>query len=179
MLNFTVHSVDKAPAESQDLLQGVQTAYGFVPNLAAVMAESPALLNAYLKLSDLFNQTSLTEFERQVVLLVVSRENTCHYCVAAHCTIAQMRGVPAGIVEAIRADRPLADPRLQALRQMTQSLVATRGYPALEVVHQFQAAGYTESNTLEVILGIGLKTLSNYTNHLAHTPVDAAFSAFA
>lgn len=179
MLNFTVHSLDKAPAESQNLLQGVQAAYGFLPNVLAVMAESAPLLNGYLKLNELFNQTSLTEFERQVVLLVVSRENTCHYCVAAHCTIAQMRGVPNGIVDAIRAGRPLADPRLEALRQMTQSLVATRGYPAAEVVQRFQAAGYSEKNALEVVLAVGLKTMSNYTNHVAHTPVDAAFSAFA
>ena len=179
MLNFTVHSADKAPAESQDLMQGVQAAFGFVPNLVAVMAESAPLLSAYLKLSDLFNQTSLTEIERQVVLLTVSRENTCHYCVAAHCTIATMRGVPAGIVEAIRVDQPLVDPRLQTLRQFTRSLVATRGYPSPEVIQQFQAAGFTERNALEVVLGVGLKTLSNYTNHLAHTPVDAAFAANA
>lgn len=179
MLNFTVHSVDKAPAESQDLMQGVQAAYGFVPNLVAVMAESAPLLSAYLKLNDLFNQTSLTEIERQIVLLSVSRENTCHYCVAAHCTIAKMSGMTDETVDAIRADQPLADPRLHALREFTRSIVATRGYPSPEVVQQFQAAGFTERNALEVVLGVGQKTLSNYTNHLAHTPVDAAFAANA
>ncbi|MBI5757805.1 MAG: carboxymuconolactone decarboxylase family protein [Planctomycetales bacterium] len=179
MLNFTVHSVDKAPAASQDLLRSVQAAFGFVPNLASVMAESAPLLDAYLKVSHLFNQTSLTEIERQIVLLAASRENTCHYCMAAHCTIAKMSGVPAGIVEAIRVDQPLDDPRLEALREFTRSLVATRGYPSPEVIQQFQAAGFTERNALEVVLGVGQKTLSNYTNHLAHTPVDAAFAANA
>ena len=179
MLNFTVHSVEQAPAASQDLLRSVQAAYGFVPNLAAVMSESAPLLDAYLKVSHLFNQTSLTEMERQIVLLVVSRENTCHYCVAAHCTIAKMSGMPGETVEALRVDQPLADPRLEALREFTRSLVATRGYPAPEVVQKFQAAGFTERNALEVILGIGQKTLSNYTNHLAHTPLDAAFAANA
>lgn len=179
MLNFTVHSLEKAPAASQDLLQSVQAAYGFVPNLAAVMAESAPLLDAYLKVSQLFNQTSLTEAERQIVLLAASRENTCHYCVAAHCTIAKMSGMSDETVAAIRADQPLADPRLDALREFTRSVVATRGYPAPEVVQQFQAAGYTARNALEVILGIGQKTLSNYTNHLAHTPIDAAFAANA
>lgn len=179
MLNFTVHSLGKAPEASQDLLRSVADAYGFVPNLAAVMAESAPLLDAYLKVSQLFNQTSLTEVERQIVLLVASRENTCHYCVAAHCTIAKMSGVPNESLEAIRADQPLADPRLEALREFTRSLVATRGYPAAEVVRRFQAAGYTERNALEVILGIGQKTLSNYANHLALTPIDVAFAANA
>lgn len=179
MLNFTVHSVDHAPIESQDLLRGVQAAYGFVPNLASVMAESAPLLDAYLKVSHLFNQTSLTEQERQIVLLAASRENTCHYCVAAHCTIAKMSGMPDEPVEAIRIDQAIADPRLQALREFTRSVVVTRGYPTPEVVQRFHAAGYTARNALEVILGIGQKTLSNYTNHLAHTPIDVAFAANA
>ena len=32
---------------------------------------------------------------------------------------------------------------------------------------------------LEVILGVGFKTLSNYTNHVANTPLDAPFKRFA
>ncbi|MFI7115892.1 carboxymuconolactone decarboxylase family protein [Amycolatopsis sp. NPDC049868] len=40
----------------------------------------------------------------------------------------------------------------------------------VDEVEEFLAAGYTERNVLDVILGVGMKTLSNYTNHIAHTP---------
>ena len=30
--------------------------------------------------------------------------------------------------------------------------------------------------SLEILVGVMLKTLSNYTNHLAHTPLDAVFA---
>ena len=42
-------------------------------------------------------------------------------------------------------------------------------------IEAFRDAGYTRANLLEVVLGVGLKTLSNYTNHLAGTPVDEPF----
>jgi len=32
---------------------------------------------------------------------------------------------------------------------------------------------------LEVVLGVAFKTLSNYTNHIIHTPLDTAFQAEA
>lgn len=42
-------------------------------------------------------------------------------------------------------------------------------------VEAFLAAGYTRQTVLEVILGTALKTLSNYTNHIAKTDLDPAF----
>ena len=43
----------------------------------------------------------------------------------------------------------------------------------------FLNAGYTRTQVLEVVLGVGVKTLSNYTNHIADTPLDAAFAKAA
>lgn len=40
----------------------------------------------------------------------------------------------------------------------------------------FLDVGYTPANILEVILGLGQKILSIYTNHIAGTELDAAFS---
>jgi hypothetical protein len=39
------------------------------------------------------------------------------------------------------------------------------------------AAGYDKASVLDVILGTSLKVLSNYTNHITDTPLDAAFQA--
>ena len=48
-----------------------------------------------------------------------------------------------------------------------------------EEVEAFLAAGYARSHVFDVILGISLKRLSNYSNHIADTPLDAPFQAQA
>ena len=56
-------------------------------------------------------------------------------------------------------------------------MVRTRGNPAKEDAERFLRAEFSEDRILGVILSIGMKTLSNYTNHIFHTEVDAAFAS--
>jgi hypothetical protein len=79
----------------------------------------------------------------------------------------------------VRGGTPISDSKLEALRQLTSEIVTNRGWPRPESVKRFLSAGYTQANVLEVILGVGLKTLSNYTNHLAETSLDDAFASAA
>lgn len=171
-----MHTVSTAPAASRELLASAQKAFGFVPNLLATMAEAPALLKGYVTLSRIFEESSLSATERQLVLLTVSFENNCAYCMAAHTVIAGMQHVPADVVDAVRAGRPIADGKLQALRQLTTAIVASRGWPSDDHITAFTAAGYGAQQVLEVVLGVGIKTMSNFTNHLAATPLDGAFA---
>jgi len=179
MSHFKVHSPTTAPGRSAELLQQAESAFGFVPNLLGTFAEAPATLEAYMTLGKLFDQTSFSATERQVVLLAVSAWNECHYCVAAHSTIAGMQKVPRDVVDAIRDNRPIPDPRLEALRRFTTAVVERRGWAGDEAVAEFTAAGYTQQQVLEVILGVAMKTVSNYTNHITETPLDAAFAGEA
>jgi uncharacterized peroxidase-related enzyme len=178
-MKLTVHSETTAPDASKPILEGVRKAYGFLPNMLGTMAEAPALLKGYQTLGKIFQESSLSAAEQQVVILTTSYENACTYCVAAHTVIAAMSKVPSDVVQAIRAGNPIADPKLEALRQLASEIVTTRGWPRQETLRRFLAAGYTQANVLEVVLGVGLKTLSNYTNHLAATPLDGAFASAA
>ncbi len=60
---------------------------------------------------------------------------------------------------------------------LTRSVVETRGWPTEAAKEAFFAAGYGASEYLEVIVGVTVKTLSNYVNHAADTPLDTAFEA--
>ena len=175
-IDFSVHNQQTAPAAAQTTLAGAESAFGFLPNLLGVFAESPAALKAYLTLGELFGSTSFSNTERQTVLLTISRYNDCRYCVAAHSTIASMQNVPAEVVNAIRTDAPIADPRLEALRAFTIALIDKRGWLSDADTANFLAAGFSKANVLDVILAVSFKTLSNYTNHIAETPLDAAFA---
>jgi len=175
-MSHRVHTIETAPEGARDELEKARDRYGFVPNLLGVMAEATALLRGYLGLMRQFEESSLTPTERQVVLLATSHENGCAYCVAAHSVIAEMRKVPADVISAIRDGVPIADPGLEALRCFTRAVVVGRGHPDAAALERFIAAGHDRAKVLEVVLGVGVKTLSNYTNHIAETPLDAAFA---
>ena len=179
MADFTVHTIETAPEQSVALLQGAGKAFGFVPNLIGILAESPAAAEAYLTLGQIFDKSSLTPAERQVAILAISRYNECDYCMAAHSVIASMQQVPADVIQAIRDDHPIADATLEALRVFATTMVDKRGWLAEEDIDAFLSAGYTQAQILEIILAASLKTLSNYANHVAETPLDDPFASRA
>lgn len=179
MSQFNVHSKETAPAESAELLAAAEKVYGFIPNLLGVMAESPATIKAYMTIGKIFDESSFSATERQVVILAASRFNECDYCVAAHSVVANMQKVPADVIEAIRNDQAIDDDKLEALRTFTTVAVEKRGWVSDDDIAAFQAAGYSKAQILEVILGLSFKTLSNYVTHLAETPLDDAFATQA
>lgn len=178
MADFTIHSTETAPEASKPLLEGSQKAFGMIPNLHGVMAESPQHLEAYQKLHALFQDTAFTAEERNVVWLTINVEHNCHYCVPAHTGIAKSQGVSDDIINALREARPLPDAKLEALRQFTLSTLRNRGVVPSEDLEAFFAAGYDQRAVLDVVLGLAQKVMSNYVNHFADTPVDAPFQQF-
>ncbi len=179
MSNLKVHTPDTAPQASKPILDAVRKSYGFLPNLFGVFAESPAMAEAYATLSKIFDTTDLTPTERQIILMTNNRLNNCTYCMAAHTTISQMQGVDADVIESLRSGTAIGDPKLEALRQFAVRINETRGFVDQSDIDAFLEAGFSQGNILDVILGTSFKTLSNYTNHIAETPLDNAFKANA
>lgn len=179
MAEFTTHTIATAPEAAKPLLEKAQKTYGFVPNLLRTMAEAPAMLQGYMTLAGIFDQTGLTETERQIILMTNNRLNGCTYCMAAHTSLSQMAKVPADIIDALRTGARIADEKLEALRTFAAIVNETRGWPSDAQVEAFLAAGYTRQTVIEVILGTSLKVLSNYTNHVATTELDTVFAGNA
>lgn len=172
MHGFVTHTEDSAPAASVPRLVEMRERFGTALNLFGNMAESPALLDAYVELSNIFGRSALDERQQAVVLLTVSRFHDCRYCVAAHSVGADAAGVSAEITEAIRTDQPIPQDELEALRQFTHKLLENRGWVSQDALTAFLEAGYSREQLLDVIVGVALKTLSNYTNHITGTEVD-------
>lgn len=171
---FPVHDETTAPEASKPLLEQAKKNLGTIPNLEKVMAESPALLEGYVRLWELFDTTSLSLIERQVVYQTANFENQCEYCVPWHTKLSQLAGMPPNEIEALRCGAELSNPKLEALRRFTQSLILNRGKIVEAELKAFFRAGYCAQQALEVILGIAVKTMSNYTNSIAGTPLDKA-----
>lgn len=178
MSEFRIYDETNAPADAQPLLAKAKANYGMVPNLLGSLAEAPAALEGYMTLSGIFAKSTLSTEEKHVVLLAIAEENQCTYCVAAHTGLAKGAGVADEIIESLRDDEAINDPKLEVLRNFTKKMVVERGFVGDEAVNAFLDAGFTKANIYEVVLGVGLKVISNYANHIAETPVDAAFAPF-
>ena len=170
--DFKLHTIETAPEAARKDLADVKQKFGRVPNFFAVTAESPAAINAYVSLSNIFRTTALTPAEQQIVILTASVENKCGYCVAAHSRGAKMAGVPEDVISAIKAGVPLPDERTEALRRLVSQIVDKRGWLSDTDVQAFFGQGYSRSQLLDVMVGVSMKTLSNYINHLADPPIE-------
>lgn len=174
---FLVHTKETAPEASRATLEATAKKYGFVPNLFGVLAESPAAVQAYAAINKALEQSALTPVEQQVVALTVSARNGCVYCVGAHSTVAKMVRMPEHILDELRDQRLLSDTKLNALRTLVLSIMDHQGWVPGVDLERFTAAGYTRQHVLDVITLFALKTLSNYANHIAHTPLDPQFAS--
>src|SRR6201986_3946944 len=155
MINgFTLHQPTDAPAGSAEILNGVQKAWGFGPNLHRVLAESPAALEAYSTLWGIAEKTSFTPQERNIVYLAIIYENECTYCMAGHTNLSRMAKVDETVIAAIREGLPIADQKLEALRQFAAKVTRQRGVVSQVDVSAFKAAGYDNRSVLDVpVLG--------------------------
>jgi len=178
-MSFTIHNKTTAPAASLPVMEATEKDFGFLPNLYGILAESPTAIATYAAVNEALKQCALSPVEQQIVALTVSTENNCNYCVGAHSTIASMVQMPADILQQLRQQQALSDARLEALRQYTIAVLKHQGWVPTEVLKAFQDAGYTRQHMLDTLSIVALKTLSNYTNHLAHTPLDTQFAEMA
>lgn len=179
MSNFTIHNLNTVPEGSKETLEKVNKQFGMIPNLLGVLAESPSTLDAYLQLHQLFVNTSFNDEELTVVWQTINVENNCTYCVPAHTGIAHSMKVDPALNEALHNQQPMPNAKLQALHDTTLLMVRNRGFLSDAEQQAFFDAGYGTQQLLEIILGMAQKTISNYSNHVAKTPVDSVYEKFA
>ena len=177
-IKFAIHNTETAPSESKQLLESLQKRYGSIPNLFGVLAEAPIAAEAYDILGTLLMKSSFTPTERHVIWFAINSYHDCHYCMAAHTFLAKGEKISEDVIEAARTGDSYNDPKLEALRVFTLSLVENRGWTSAEDLETFITAGFSKQNVFEILVAISHKVLSNYTNHIVNTPVDNVFKQF-
>lgn len=179
---FPVHTKETAPDAAHPALDWYVANFGMVPNLSGVMASSPALLLSYWQLQmNLLANSTLSPQENNVVQTTVAHANECQYCVAAHSALGKsdfFRNTDEQL-NAIRTGVGFEEPRLNALRDFTLLVLNRQGRMSSGQLQSFLDAGFNRAQALDVVACIAAKVMSNYTNQLALTPIDAAFSTAA
>lgn len=179
MSDFPVHTLNSAPEASRQALEGLRSAFGFIPNIAATMSTSPVLINS---LADLFQHVhggSFSEPQIQTVLLTNAVTNGSAWAVAFHTALALENGIPASDVQAIRDGAAPHDAKLSALSKLAKALIEKRGRLDAHDKEAFLQAGFGPDHLLEVVAIVAASTITNYTGSVTQPPLEADFQAHA
>ncbi len=167
MTSYPIHSLDSAPEASRPALEGLQKVFGFIPDVAGVMASSPTLLKGFAAAFANFHSGTFTEGQIQTLLLTNAVTNRAGWAVALHSALALKQGLHPADIEAMREGRAPKDPQLAALSALTRAFIETRGHVGDAEVAPFLAAGFRPDQVLEIIAGIAASAMTNYTASLA------------
>jgi alkylhydroperoxidase family enzyme len=179
MANYPVHTIASAPAESKPALEQLQKAFGVLPNLPAVIANSPKLINSLVSMFQQVHSPGLTEAENQIVLLTDAVVNSSQYAVAFHTALALQQGVSPEETGAIRERRVPRDNRFAALSTLATALIEKRGHLSEQDLESFIAAGFKKEQIFEVVAIVAASTITNYAGNIANPPLEDSFRQHA
>jgi alkylhydroperoxidase family enzyme len=166
-MNLTLHTTDTAPAGSRELLAGIHQDLGFVPNLAAAAAASPALLAAFDGLRRAAGGGGLDPVLREVAGLSTGVAVDNHYGVAFHSTVLGRLGADESAIEAMRAGQAPKDDQQAAVYELARAVALTRGRVADVVVAAAIGAGLSTEDVLEVVTEVTFAGLVGVIDSLA------------
>jgi alkylhydroperoxidase family enzyme len=179
MPNYPVHTITSAPEGSKPALEQLEKAFGVLPNLPAVIANSPKLINSLVGLFGQVHSPGLSEAENQIVLLTDAVTNSSTYAVAFHTVLALQQGISSQETTAIRERRLPTDKRFAALSALAKGLIEKRGHLSDQELNSFVAAGFTKEQILEVVAIVAASTITNYTATIANPPLEDPFQQHA
>lgn len=168
-----IASIDIAHADAavQATLAGVRTKLGMVPNLFSTFAQSPAVLNGYLALSDALGKGVLTAKQRSIIALAVAQANECSYCLSIHSMLGKNAGLsPEGIRKARegRAESEIDG----AVASFARRVIDARGQVSDAQLAAARSGGLKDAHIVEIIANVAVNVLTNYTNNVALTDID-------
>ena len=168
----TPATIEAAPAASQPLLNAVRQQLGIAPNLFRLVANSPAALEGYVRLSGALSKGELPAATRERIALAVAEINGCDYCLSAHTYLG--RNVAKLDDAEMTANRHGAsnDVKADAAVGFAAKVTRLRGHVTGEDFAAVQAAGYTDAQIIEIVQHVALNTWTNYINTVGETEID-------
>ncbi len=180
MSRLPLRTIDDAPEEAKVRLKNAEKNNGFLPNLLRILANAPAALEAYQTVADINARSGLALAEREAIQITAAAAHGCGFCVAGHSAVAyKQAGLTQAVVEALRSGSSVRDARLDAVAEFTRAIIRSRGDVDDHELDVFRAAGFSDANALEVVLGVSLATLCNFANNLGQPPLNAQLAPYA
>jgi len=164
-------SYEESTGKVKEQLAGVRQKLGMIPNMISTMAQSPAVLEAYLNLSDSLGRGALNAKLREQIALITAEVNGCGYCASAHTAIGKMVGLDEASILAARKGHS-SDARADAALQFARTVIVNRGEIADADLQAVKHAGFSDGEIGEIICNVALNIFTNYFNQIAGTEID-------
>ena len=161
---------NEGDAKSQEMM-GTLEGNGKLFNIFRGLANSPAALDSYLKLSGALNNAKLDAKAREAIALVVGQQNRCDYCLAAHTAIGKGAGMNDAAIKDARLGRS-QDRKTQAAVTLARAMVEKKGNVTEQDVKAARDAGLGDAELAEIPAVVALNLMTNYFNLMNQTDVD-------
>ncbi len=127
---------------------------GFVPNVFRAYAQRPEHFRAFMAYHDVLmrGESGLTRFEREAIVVAVSSENRCQYCMTAHGAALRVIGKDPALAEQVANNWRTANlgERLRAILSFA-SRVNERGFAATDAeIEEMHAAGFSDNDIWDI-----------------------------
>lgn len=170
MSTFNVPTREEVSANNQAIFDNLKKAVGFVPNIYAAMGHSEHALGSYLQFSGA--ASSFNKKQKEVIDLAVSQLNECRYCQSAHTITGKMNGFTDEQIIELRKGGASWDSKIDVLARTAVNIVATKGKIGPAALEEFYAAGYTKANVVDLIMAIGIITVTNLFHNVTDVAID-------
>jgi uncharacterized peroxidase-related enzyme len=164
-------TIENATSEQQELFNAITSQLGMVPNFLKVFANSPTALRAFLGLHSIANEGSLDALTKERIALALAEQNACQYCVSAHTAIGSKAGLSSAEMEANRKGTS-QDAKAAVAVKFAKALAEHNGEVTSTELLEIRAAGYSESDIVEIITHVGMNVLTNILGKAGRVEID-------
>jgi uncharacterized peroxidase-related enzyme len=163
-----VPAEDEAPPGVAALFDKASERLGFIPNVLRVYALRPRHLELWNAFYDdlMRGESGLTKPQREMIAVVVSTVNRCHYCMVSHgAALRKLTGDPV-LVEQLRTNYKYAElePRERAMLDFSVKLTEQSSLCSEDDVEALRDAGWSDEDIMDIAQ---VAAMFNFTNRLA------------
>lgn len=158
-------------AKVKRTLDSIKSKLGVTPNMMTTMAQSPAVLEAYVNFSGALAAGVLDAGQREQIALVSAEINACGYCAAAHTAIGATVGLSNDQILSAR-NAQADDARTGAILKFAREVILKRGEISDSDFETLRAASVSDAEIAEIVAHVALNLFTNYFNLIAQTEID-------
>jgi uncharacterized peroxidase-related enzyme len=171
MARLPIQNIESATGSNKDIFAALQKGLGMVPHMTRVMANSPAVLQAYVQFNSALGAGKLPAKTREQIALLTAENNSCTYCLSAHSVLGKMAGLTQSQIDGARV-LASSDPRTLAAFTFAQAVIDQHGGVGDGEIQAVRAAGFSDAEIAEIVAAVALNFFTNFFNKAFDVDVD-------
>jgi uncharacterized peroxidase-related enzyme len=164
----TIPPEDEVPADAKELWEKPLERLGFVPNVLRVYTLRPRHLRLWYEFYDdlMRGESGLSKVQREMIAVVVSTVNRCHYCIVSHSAALRKLTEDPVLVDQLATNHKYAplDPKERAMLDFAVKLTESSSSCAEQDIDALREVGWSDEEIFDIAQ---VAAMFNFTNRLA------------